>query len=128
MHTYYVKNAELMRMEIMENWSWILINILKTRDTVTRLEQWKDKENTHRFRMKHLYLGYLSRLPKVEWKGLVCGNRARLRVVFMLWMACNKRLATKDRLEQFGCNVDRKCVFCSSLETLDHLFFECMYT
>ncbi|XP_058784386.1 uncharacterized protein LOC131659180 [Vicia villosa] len=75
-----------------------------------------------------LVLGLSDHLPKVGWKGLVCGNRARPRAVFMLWMTCNKRLATKDRLAKFGSNVDRGCAFCNSLETLDHMFFDCRYT
>lgn len=47
---------------------------------------------------------------------------------FTLWMACHRILATKEGLQRFGMFNEDKCCFCSSIETLDHLFFECSTT
>ncbi|XP_058787562.1 uncharacterized protein LOC131661915 [Vicia villosa] len=70
----------------------------------------------------------MTHLPKVDWRVLVCKNRARPRAVFILWLACQNRLATKDRIVKFGVATDRKCMFCSCNEDVQHLFFECNYT
>ncbi|XP_058783773.1 uncharacterized protein LOC131658504 [Vicia villosa] len=59
------------------------------------------------------------------WSHLMFGNFARPRAVFILWLACNGRLATKVRLKNFGMTQDDRCVFCEEKETLNHLFFSC---
>lgn len=53
------------------------------------------------------------------------GNLAHPRSVFVLWLACNGRLATKERLKKFGMVQDDRCVFYSQKESIDHLFFCC---
>jgi hypothetical protein len=63
--------------------------------------------------------------PSVEWRVTMYQNIARPRAIFILWMACHGRLATKDRLKKFGVNLDVKCCFCNQEETLNHLFFSC---
>ncbi|XP_058742336.1 uncharacterized protein LOC131614805 [Vicia villosa] len=92
------------------------------------MTQWQNMVNIGRFSTKTMYLSLVQHLPKVMWKDLVCGNRARPRTVFILWLACNNRLATKDRLAKFGRIVDCECAFCSSGESVEHLFFCCNYT
>ncbi|XP_058766783.1 uncharacterized protein LOC131640401 [Vicia villosa] len=67
-------------------------------------------------------------LPKVDWRVLVCRNRARPRAVIILWLACQNRLATKDRMGKFGVVTDLKCLFCRCNEDVQHLLFECCYT
>lgn len=46
----------------------------------------------------------------------------------MLWLACNGRLATKDRLIRFGMISNDSCCFCPQTETLQHLVFSCDVT
>lgn len=67
-------------------------------------------------------------MAEVCWKHLMYGSHARPRAKFILWMACHHRLATKDRLRRFGILQEDKCCFCSSTETLEHLFFMCSTT
>ncbi|XP_058782985.1 uncharacterized protein LOC131657628 [Vicia villosa] len=52
-------------------------------------------------------------------------NKARPRALFFQWLACHKRLATKEKLAKFGIIRDTQCCFCSKIETLDHLFYSC---
>ncbi|XP_058763427.1 uncharacterized protein LOC131648606 [Vicia villosa] len=70
-------------------------------------------ENNGRFHMKKLYLGYLQHVPKVEWKGLLCGDR---------------RITLKDRLAKFGRIDDIDCIFYNGVESLEHILFDCRYT
>ena len=45
----------------------------------------------------------------------------------IVWLLCRKRLTTKDRMKAWGINMaSDACDLCKgSLETMDHLFFEC---
>jgi hypothetical protein len=52
-------------------------------------------------------------------------NMARPRALFIFWMACHCRLATKDRLQKFGVVVVLKCCFCHNEESISHFFFRC---
>lgn len=48
---------------------------------------------------------------------------------FLLWLAFKNRLMTKDRLLNFGLNVDPTCVLCGiDIESVDHIFCSWAYT
>ncbi|XP_058771889.1 uncharacterized protein LOC131645230 [Vicia villosa] len=127
-HKYYIKSEDVMQVDIKDNGSWILRSIFKMRTEVAQLEQWKKLNEQGGFKMKKLYLDFLEKHPKVEWRGLMIKNYARPRAIFTMWLACHKRLATKTRLEKFGVQTDLKCVFCDCPETIQHLLFECRET
>ncbi|XP_058753388.1 uncharacterized protein LOC131626585 [Vicia villosa] len=112
----------------MDSGSWILRNILKLRDEVEHMEQWQNLIMEGKFKMKNFYGAFLKQIQQVEWRGLLVSNYTRPRAVFTLWLACHKRLATKERLEKFGVHTDQKCEFCECSENIQHLFFECRYT
>lgn len=47
---------------------------------------------------------------------------------FLLWMALKNRLYTRDRLLNFGLNVDPRCVLCNvGHEYISNIFCECNY-
>src|SRR3954468_18069325 len=77
------------------------------------------------FHAKKLYNVLKDNEEKPEWRHLMFGNYARPRAVFILWLVCNGRLATKVRLKKFGLIQDDRCIFCLEKETLSHLFFCC---
>lgn len=60
---------------------------------------------------------------KVEWKDLIYDNNAKPRSCFITWLACHGKLATKDRLFNFGMIDNKKCCFCSEEESKNHIFF-----
>lgn len=48
---------------------------------------------------------------------------------FFLWLALKNRLLTKEKMIQFGFNVNPICVLChSSMESAEHIFTDCPYT
>ena len=75
--------------------------------------------------MRKMYQVIRGVKPQVEWRKLLIGNHARPRAIFTLWMACNKRLLTKDRMNRFGMATDGLCVFYKMPETCQHLLFNC---
>ena len=47
------------------------------------------------------------------------------RIHVFLWLVANNKVLTRDNLHKRRHVEDRTCLFCSELETVDHLFFDC---
>lgn len=67
----------------------------------------------------------MNQTENTDWYVLMTGNIARPRAIFCLWMACHRRLATKDRLIKFRVNIGNNCSLCQEEETINHLLFAC---
>ncbi|KAG5071226.1 hypothetical protein JHK86_006437 [Glycine max] len=80
---------------------------------------------SRRFIGRKVYGNLFPATPNVVWTKLILHNRARPRAIFTLWMICHENLATKARLHRFGMLNNNQCVFCTEVETIDHLFFDC---
>ncbi|GAA0160293.1 hypothetical protein LIER_16877 [Lithospermum erythrorhizon] len=50
------------------------------------------------------------------------------KIVWNAWLACVKRLPSKDRLRQWHIIHDNKCEFCDKDESFSLLFFQCCFT
>ncbi|XP_058722171.1 uncharacterized protein LOC131593623 [Vicia villosa] len=77
------------------------------------------------FQPRKIYNALVGTEEKPAWRHLMFCNYARPRAIFILWLVCNGRLATKERLKRFGMIADDCCMFCSEQETINHLFFGC---
>lgn len=117
-----------MSIDIKESGSWILKKILKLRSEVSLMQQWNKMNHGDKFAIGTVYCDFLKHYPMVDWRVMVCHNKVRPRVVFVLCLVCQNKLATKDRLAKFGVNTYKKCAFCNSDETIHHLIFECSHT
>lgn len=62
---------------------------------------------------------------KVSWRTLLYDNLAWHRAQFVLLLACNGRLATKDKMCKIDKLEDDKCVFCGKVEICYHILFYC---
>ncbi|XP_058773286.1 uncharacterized protein LOC131647414 [Vicia villosa] len=100
-----------MEVQIKSNNTWIMRSILTQRATITYFE---DDWNS-----------MLEQGAVTSWYKLLMHNYARPRAKLIFWLACHDRLATKSRLVKMGMLKDSKCSFCSNVETIQHLFFEC---
>ncbi|XP_058779495.1 uncharacterized protein LOC131653382 isoform X4 [Vicia villosa] len=99
-------------------------NLLHTRQLYQDLD-FNRAVSGNKLHLKLLYLDLLATDVKPVWRHLMFGNFARPRSVFIFWLACNGRLATKERLKRFGLIQDDRRVFCLQQETIGHLFFCC---
>lgn len=106
-----------MNMPINSACSWILKNILKQRNVVQGLEEWHDVLQTKKFKMRKFYYVLLDQQQQVYWQ--------RPRALFVLWLACQDRLAIKERLHWFDMLENGTCSFYEKTETIQHLMFEC---
>jgi zinc-binding in reverse transcriptase len=57
-------------------------------------------------------------LPKSIWV-----LKIPIKNKFFLWMTLHNKILTKDNLRKRGWSGDQNCVFCTSPESVDHLFF-----
>jgi hypothetical protein len=101
---------------------WILKVIIHQRDALIQIQGWQQMRC--KIITRKVYNFLRNDYPVVDWKVTVYGN-IRPRAIFIFWLACHGRLATKDRLGKFGVTVNMQCCFCSKEETLNHLFFGC---
>ncbi|XP_058780984.1 uncharacterized protein LOC131655065 [Vicia villosa] len=86
---------------------------------------WDSSIESNQFTMGTVYKMLHMGQDRVVWYELIARNNARPRAVTCLWMACHRKLATKDRLAKWGLIQDRKCSLCDEYEDIDHLFFKC---
>ncbi|CAJ2669420.1 unnamed protein product [Trifolium pratense] len=122
-HSYYIKQDQLMTMPVNQSCSWILKTILKQRESIPYIQGWENMKGKAITRT--IYKLLREDYPLVDWKTVMYQNMARPRAVFIFWLACHSRLATKDRLLKFGLNVNLQCCFCNQEESINHLFFGC---
>ncbi|XP_045822376.1 uncharacterized protein LOC123915284 [Trifolium pratense] len=127
-HAYYTKNQQIMEAAIPDNASWIMKAVMKQREYTLQNPVWTEMLNAQKFNMRKMYLANYDRSQSVPWRTLFYGNVARPRALVNLWIACNGRLATRDRLHKFGIIDTTCCCFCSADETQQHLMFDCNET
>ncbi|XP_019254595.1 PREDICTED: uncharacterized protein LOC109233241 [Nicotiana attenuata] len=132
-HNFYIKNRNISTMATPKQACWIVRKVFDTREWFEAIsatgdinEFWKQGK----FSIKTMYTASRPQYHKVTWKNLMLGDTTIPRHRFILWLALNHRLATVDRLAKWKIDVPNECVLCTSQkeETLDHLFFECVYT
>ncbi|CAK8544456.1 unnamed protein product [Lathyrus sativus] len=125
-HAYYLKNEDVMNRMVKNSDSNIFKTILLQRENIGNMQDaWNEMVQAGRFIGRRVYVNLLPATPNVVWVKLILHNRARPRAIYTLWMISHGKLATKARLNRFGMVNNNKCVFCSAVETIDHLFFEC---
>lgn len=127
-HSYYIKKEDVRYMRCKDNGSWVMKQIMKSRSDMFATRVWNRLESNDKFHMKSVYCELLEHMPVMPWHNLISHNKARPRAVFILWLACNKRLATKDRLAKMGFINDRGCQYCNAEESVNHLLFGCRFT
>lgn len=85
--------------------------------------------DSQRFNTNQIYHLIRDRRPLVTWSKICWFKRGVPKHQFLTWMFLHIRCPTKDRMIGWGIQIDPTCLFCnSSLETRDHLFFDCPYS
>ncbi|XP_058769981.1 uncharacterized protein LOC131643698 [Vicia villosa] len=126
MHSYFIKEQNLMNIEVTMGASWIIKGVMKARNRINDiLSYWNSSITSQKFSLGSAYKVLYSDNNFVAWYDLIAGNMARPRAVTYLWLTCHRRMATKDRLAKWGIIGDVQCCLCHEIENIDHLFFEC---
>lgn len=98
-----------------------LVPVPRTKDSVTWLES-KTGTFTIKSAMKIIKLGQ----QRVECYKLVWWQGCVPIFFFILWLACKRRLKTKDRMKAWGvCLENTDCELCNQAkENINHLLFQ----
>ncbi|KAM3358798.1 hypothetical protein P3S68_021731 [Capsicum galapagoense] len=84
--------------------SWMVKRIIAARDTLVRTQM----QSADSISIGQIYLLLIGNQPRVPWKGLMIGNKARPKTIFTMWMQLQNRLPTADRLTKWGIVVWKK--------------------
>lgn len=65
----------------------------------------------------------------VPWRAAVWTSRGIPRHNFLTWLTVLNRCSTKDRMLNWGIQVDASYILCNApMESRDHLYFECPFS
>lgn len=128
-HIYYVKGRQIWEVETKQA-SWIQNKILKAKKYLDQAGiRIVDVTQMKIFSIKKIYPAMRGEFTKVPQRKLMCNYFAVPRWLFILNLAIQGMLSTKERLAKWGITVDQTCMLCSrEQECIDHLFFECDFS
>ncbi|XP_060216693.1 uncharacterized protein LOC132644134 [Lycium barbarum] len=122
-HTYYIKDQQLGDCVIPQQASWMTKKILASRYIM--LQSYLPSPQ-HQSMIRTFYLQLIGDLPRVQWKCLKFGNKARPKACFVMWLCLQQRLLTADRLLKWDIEASPTCVMCQQdPESHEHLFVTC---
>lgn len=100
--------------------------MLRLREEISNLRDWHKLLQQDMYSTRIMYQTIIGQIQDVPWKCMMYGNVARCKTIHTLWMACHKKLPTKERLTRFKLLNNNLCGFCREVETVDHPFYECL--
>ncbi|XP_055807035.1 uncharacterized protein LOC129875834 [Solanum dulcamara] len=127
-HMYYGKQGSIWEIQTKQA-LWMVSKILKAQKYYEEAG-WSAQEamTWANFSIKNIYLKLRGNFQKVEWRKIVCNNVAAPNWTFILYLALNERLQTRERLASLGVVEDTRCALCSTgVDNCEQLFFQCTY-
>ncbi|XP_009788259.1 uncharacterized protein [Nicotiana sylvestris] len=123
---YYIKGNTIWNTEP-KSASLVIQKIFKAKRQFEEAGYSEEEVNQmEKFFIKHIYKALQGSFQKVSWRKIVCNNNGLPKCIFILRLALQDRLATKERLARWGLVEDAICSLCQRKdETIPHLFFEC---
>nr|XP_043623020.1 uncharacterized protein LOC122594653 [Erigeron canadensis] len=80
------------------------------------------------FSTKQIWQDLKYNWPNIDWKDMVWFKHFNPRHAFILWLAVQGKLQTKDRIAKW-CHNSVQCVLCKvENETHEHMFFNCKFS
>ncbi|XP_056688135.1 uncharacterized protein [Spinacia oleracea] len=123
MHTYYIQQRDFWSMPVPNGLTWSMRKIWHQRDLLLQAGGGSQFVVAGMFKIHKAYKHLHQSGVQVPWKRLVCNS------TFVVWLAVQNRLATKDRLIKWNMPVVSTCSLCDQHdEDLSHLFFSCKYS
>ena len=103
--------------------SWAFKKICKVKD---RLGQWVHNGT---YSIKDVYHELLGARQPVDWVSFVWNRSSIPKARFILWLAVNERLKSRDKLFALGLISTYVCPLCGlKTESNTHLYFACIYS
>ncbi|XP_021866848.2 uncharacterized protein [Spinacia oleracea] len=129
MHTYYIQQKDFWTMPVPNGLTWSMRKIWYQRELLLQVGDGSQFVVASKFKIHKAYKHLHRSGVQVPWKRLVCNSKASPKSTFVVWLAVQNRLATKDRLIKWNVSVVSTCELCQQYdEDLNHLFFSCKYS
>ncbi|XP_075106719.1 uncharacterized protein LOC142179621 [Nicotiana tabacum] len=81
------------------------------------------------FLVKNFYTKLRGNFERITWRKLMQTNLGVPKWKFIIYLAVQRKLMTKDRLRGLGYVEEVTCELCNKEEeSIDHMFFYCSYT
>ncbi|XP_056695389.1 uncharacterized protein [Spinacia oleracea] len=128
-HDYYIQHRDFWTMPIPNGLTWSLRKIWHNREVFLQANGVDQFVQAGKFRIQKMYKFLHPVGAQVGWKRLICNTHASPKSTFIMWLAVQNRLATKDILIRWQLNIDDTCgLYQLESESLEHLFFSCSYS
>ncbi|XP_019263748.1 PREDICTED: uncharacterized protein LOC109241462 [Nicotiana attenuata] len=119
-HSYYIKNKDIAEINTSRTTAWVIRKIIEAKKEVIHMNSMHgsvistlaDLVKQGRFQIQKAYVQLMPQLPKVSWKSIHLHTQIHPRFELHLWLAIHQRIATVDRLLEFGIQVPPYCVLC----------------
>lgn len=110
-----------------KNASWTIRKIINTKKYLEKATlKIEDAVVEGKYSIRRMYNMLSGDFPKVSWKKLICNTQANPKQIFILFLAIQERMYTKNRLIKWGIRNDTICATCEvEQESHQHLFFNC---
>lgn len=110
------------------NISWMLRKIVAYKTLLDSIGDQNAISKQQNFTIKDAYKKLRGDCVKVDWRRLICNNKATPRSKFILWPILLDRLDTSNRLNMWNSDISPMCRICDQqIESTHHLFFKCSY-
>ncbi|KAM6583311.1 hypothetical protein CsatB_010313 [Cannabis sativa] len=125
-NSVYLKEHEWWSYKAPPQSSWYWRRLVNLKDHFRDIAGHQNCTQQQNYQVKTGYSFLCPDQDKVQWSQQVWGRLNTPKHSFILWLAIQGRLRTKDTLRRMGMNIDEHCEFCSTQnESADHLFFQC---
>ncbi|XP_060217416.1 uncharacterized protein LOC132644817 [Lycium barbarum] len=128
-HAYYGK-AHPIWLNVLKQASLVVRKNMKAKEYIETAGVSMDEiVNWEKFSIKTMYLRLKSTFQKMPWKKLICNNGGLPKWTFILILAAQRSLLTRDRLAKWGITDETVCPLCTvENESIEHLFFSCSFS
>lgn len=128
-NSYYMRRADVYTVAISSNMSWQLRKIIESKDKLQDMGGWNVVIYNGKFCIQKAYNQMMGTFDKVQWRRILCNNKASLKTKFLLSMVLQNKVATTDRILKWGIACSITCKLCNTEnESLHHLLFQCGYS
>ena len=105
--------------------SWMKQKVMNAKKIVEQVQQ---VHGNSKGMIRQLYCHMKGDQQRPALTCIMFNNVARPKAYFTMWIMMNQRLATVDRLAQWGVVVEKICVLCKNAdENVEHMFMQCNF-
>lgn len=111
---YYMRRHDVYNVVINNNMSWIMRKLLKLRELLDLVGNWEAVLHNGKFSVKKAYTLIQGEIQKVDWRRLICNNKASPKSKFIVWLAVKNHLSATSRISRWNIACNLQCSLCAN--------------